>query len=186
MKFPINKEAITYNDSAKEFLPDYKNNTEIPIGMHPGSFAVKRKNHIHEGIDLYCENGEEVYAIESGVIVNIAHFTGEFIASPWWNNTKCIMVEGKTGVFNYGELNPLETLKVGDSVHEGQLIGHITPVLKKDKGRPMNMLHLELYKHGTKNHLLSWDLHMDKPDNLIDPTPILIDILNDLKPKYKI
>lgn len=187
MHFPLKKSIINYNNTCHEFLENYQDATEIPVENHPGSFAFKRKNHIHEGVDLYCENGDEVFAIESGIVVNINHFTGEFIKSPWWNNTKCIMVEGSSGVFNYGELMPLENLKIGDKITEGQLIGHVTTVLKENKGRPMNMLHLELYQHGTNEHLLSWDLDMPKPDNLLDPTSILVELANQnhIKPKNK-
>lgn len=187
MQFPLKKLNINYNHTRHEFLENYQDGTEIPLDSHPGSFAFKRKNHIHEGVDLYCENGDEVLAIESGVIVNINHFTGEYIKSPWWNNTKCIMIEGDSGVFNYGELIPLDNLKVGDQIIEGQLLGHVTTVLKEDKGRPMNMLHLELYKHGTREHLLSWDLDMEKPANLLDPTSILIELAhkNERQPKNK-
>lgn len=177
MKFPINKKNISLSTSPKGFLEDYSTNTEIPLIPHPGSFGVTRKNHIHEGIDLYCNNGEEVIAIEDGIIVNISAFTGEIAGSPWWNNTYCILVEGKTGVFNYGELIPNENLKIGMKIQEGEIIGHITTVLKEDKGRPMNMLHLELYTHGTKNHLNEWSLNTPQIENLLNPTQYLIEIM---------
>lgn len=126
----------------------------VPESPHPGSFGFKR-NHggKHTGVDLYCENNEEVYAVEDGVVINIEHFTGEWDNSPWWNNTDCILVEGFSGVVCYGEIKT--TLKVGDFVIRGQHIANVVRVIK-DKLHPEingwkpNMLHLELYKHGTK------------------------------------
>lgn len=177
MKFPINKTNISISTSPKGFLEDYTDSTEIPMIPHPGAFGVTRKKHMHEGIDLYCNNGDEVIAIEEGIVININAFTGEMVGSPWWNNTYCVLIEGKTGVFNYGELIPHKNLKIGMKIEEGQTIGHITTILKEDKGRPMNMLHLELYKHGTKEHLNEWSLQMEQADNLLNPTEHLLEIV---------
>lgn len=176
--FPLRKEKISLTNSETDFLKDYSCSTEIPLHPHPGSFSRERKNHIHEGVDLYCEKGDSVFAIEDGVIVKIKPFTGTLISSPWWNDTWCVLIEGKTGVFNYGEIIPNENLKEGMSIKEGEVIGTIETVLKKDKGRPMNMLHLELYKHGTKDAILEWALNQEKPEQLLDPTQTLIILAN--------
>ena len=185
MKFPFKDKPLTINSSEITFLQDYSNHAELPVLPHPGAFSKVRKNHIHEGIDLYCNKHEAVYAMEIGKIVNINYFTGKEIDSPWWNTTWCVMVEGESGVINYGEIIPDKNIKIGDVVQEGQLIGKVVPVLKKYKGRPMNMLHLELYKQGTKEHLKEWSLSMDKPDNLLDPTILLTPFLS-LKKSPKI
>ena len=70
----------------------------------------------------------------------------------------------------------LPSIKVGDFIEEGQTIGVIVPVLKKDKGNGCTMLHLELYKSGTRNHV-TWFLDKDKPDELLNP----IDLLKKIK-----
>lgn len=176
--FPLKKTNIATNSSNTEFLSNYHSDTEIPLGSHPGSFAYKRKNHIHEGVDLYCEKGDEVLAIEDGIIVKIKPFTGSALGSTWWNDTWCVLVEGKTGVFNYGELIPNENLKEGMMIQEGSVIGHVETVLKNDKGRPMTMLHLELYKVGTKDAILEWSLTEEKPEHLLDPTEKLLELAN--------
>jgi len=176
--FPLKKKQIQTTTSETDFLENYQEKTEIPLAPHPGSFAKERKNHIHEGVDLYCEKGDEVFAIEDGVIVKIKPFTGTLIQSPWWNDTWCVMVEGKSGVFNYGEIIPNENLKEGMSLKEGDIIGTIETVLKKDKGRPMNMLHLELYKSGTTDAILEWSLNEEKPNHLLDPTQKLLELAN--------
>jgi hypothetical protein len=91
------------------------------------------------------------------------------------------MIEGSSGVINYGEIKPLETLAIGQEIKEGDLIGNVIPVLKKDKGRPMNMLHLELYTLGTNTHLLEWKLNFPQPENLLDPNILLQPLLNQKK-----
>jgi hypothetical protein len=94
---------------------------------------------------------------------------------PWWNNTKAIAINGKSGVINYGEVVPHENLKVGDKVKEGDLIGWVATVLKKDKGKvpSITMLHIELYSEYNGDWCL-WELDEEKPINLLDPTELLI------------
>lgn len=171
--FPLIKKEITINNSNTSFLQSYKENTEIPIGEHPGSFGYVRKNHIHEGIDLYAEEGDEVLSIENGEIISIIPFTGEIANSPWWNNTYCIFVKHNDYIINYGELIPLENLKVGDSIKAGQVIGNIRTVLLIDKGRPMAVLHLEMYKSDTLKPITEWKLNTEKPNELLDPTELI-------------
>lgn len=108
-----------------------------------GQFGAVRKYDIHTGIDLYCEEGSIVSALEDGIVVAVEDFTGTKANSPWWNDTKAVLVEGKSGVICYGEIEPC--VNVGDLIWAGDTIGK---VLKKNKGRPTTMLHLELYEKG--------------------------------------
>jgi hypothetical protein len=66
---------------------------------------------------------------------------------------------------------PAEGLNVGDAIDEGQLLGYIVPVLKKDKGKvpSINMLHLELYTEYNGEWVL-WPVDAPQPENLLDPT----------------
>lgn len=176
--FPLNKKIITINNSNTEFLKSYKEQTEIPVGEHPGSFAYVRKNHIHEGIDLYAEDGDEVFAIEDGIIVAITPFTGEIAQSNWWNNTYAILIQSQSGAINYGEVIPKKSMRVGISVKAGTIIGNVKTVLKINKGRPMSMLHLELYESGTLLPIKEWSLNTQKPLELKDPTELIKNILN--------
>lgn len=154
-------------------LKNYKH--QIPIEADLGAFGVVRKFDNHTGIDLYCEDGDEVFAMEDGEVIAIEWFTGEAVGMPWWNNTKAIAVRGKTGTFNYCELIPTNNLRVGDKVFEGQILGNITSVLKKDKGKvpSTSMLHLELYKEYNGEWVL-WEIDTPQPSNLLDPTQLLI------------
>lgn len=171
--FPLEKQCITLNYSATEFLYSYDNKTEIPKYPHPGSFGYVRKNHIHEGVDLYANEGDNVIAIEDGEVKSIIPFTGEIAESPWWNNTYSILIEHKGYTINYGELIPEENLKIGDKIKAGEVIGKIKTVLLKDKGRPMAMLHLEMYTSGTKEPIKEWKINSKQPEGLLDPTGLL-------------
>jgi hypothetical protein len=115
----------------------------------------------------------------AGKVLAIIKFTGEHEGSPWWNNTWSILVEHEKFVINYGEIEPNPSIVEGMLIEEGTCLGKVLTVLKEDKGRPMNMLHLEMYEYGTLKHLKSWDLNQEKPANLLDPTPLLLKSLTD-------
>ena len=139
----------------------------------PGRFGAKRKHDFHTGIDLYCELGQEVVAIEDGTVVTVEPFTGEKAESAWWNDTEAILVKGESGVINYAEVTPL--VKEGDEVKAGQVIAVVdTAVLKSFKGRPMVMLHLELLSKDTNTS--PWWIEGEQPKNILDPTPLLYDV----------
>lgn len=142
---------------------------------HPGAFGTVRRNHIHEGIDLYCSNDEPVFAMTDGTVTSIiTHFTGPEAGSPWWNQTSAIVIEDIAGVWIYGEIVVTAAVCVGDTVKAGDHIGNVVPVLKVDKGRPMSMLHLERYTLGTIDSVGVWELDSSQPPNLVDPTPELV------------
>lgn len=153
---------------------------DVPVNEHPGAFGFVRKHHVHEGVDLYSREFNLVMAIEDGIVVGVHPFTGESAGSPWWNETICIMVEGASGVINYGELTVKDTdklLKVGDEVVASQNIGLMGTVLKKDKGRPMTMLHVERYVNGTTKPIKEWPLGTTQPSCLLNPTSLLLKVL---------
>lgn len=156
----------------------------VPIGEHPGSFGISRHQHVHTGVDLYAPYGCPVRAMESGKIIAINWFTGPSVNMPWWNDTRAVYIEGETGVFNYGEIQELPHLKVGDKIERGQFIGYVLIVLKKIKGRPMSMLHVELYDHGYTDTWGEWKIGDEKPIHLQDPTPHLLSIPNVISYKY--
>lgn len=146
--------------------------TELPNNNHPGSFGFTRRHDIHTGIDLYVPGENLVKAVESGFVVAVEDYTGPKAGSPWWLPTKSILIEGESGVVCYGEVLPMGVAK-GEMILEGQIIAHVVPVLKETRLDVLNhsryMLHLELYKHGTKESVW-WKLNEEKPTNLLDPT----------------
>lgn len=148
--------------------------TALPLPPHPGAFGVVRQHHRHEGVDLYAPADTPVAAVEDGVVVAVLDFTGEKAGSPWWHDTQAVMVKGASGVVLYGEIST--DLDCGDALQAGELIGYIKPVLKQDKGRPMSMLHLELYTNDARE-AVEWPVTQDtKPETLCDPTPYLLSV----------
>lgn len=135
------------------------------------AFGAVRKYDTHTGVDLYCSTGDMVRAVEDGVVVAIEHFTGA-PESPWWNPTEAVLVEGKSGVVVYGEIEPLASIEVGAKILRKQAIGTVLRVIKNGKpGQRTTMLHLELHKPGT-TFTEAW---VDKrPETLLDPTPFLL------------
>ena len=50
-------------------FPLKRYNHKIPTPYQdPGGFGTKRKYDVHTGVDLYCEDGDDVYSIEDGVV----------------------------------------------------------------------------------------------------------------------
>ena len=153
----------------KTSWPLFGHYPEVLRPPHPGAFGVERRHDIHTGIDLYCEPGQRVGAVEDGEVVEIEIFTGPRAESPWWNETQALLVEGESGVVLYGEIAVREGLQVGDRVLRREDLGTVQTVLKKDKGLPMTMLHFELYEKGTRESVW-WRLGEEQPANLKDPT----------------
>ena len=154
----------------------------IPQCGHPGAFLTKRKNHTHTGVDLYTTDGQFVHAVEDGIVVSVEDFTGTSQQSPWWEDTQCILIEGASGVVCYGEISVNSNLRPGHTVQRGQFIGRVKRVLKPGKERPdidghsPSMLHMEIYKHGTRKAFEENPTLGDVSDwsVLIDPTPFLM------------
>lgn len=145
---------------------------KIPTSDMVGGFAHIRKFDIHTGVDLYCDDKTPVYAINDGVVVNIEDFTGEFSTppTPWWFNTKSVLVEDNENVICYGEITT--NLSIGDKIKEGDIIGYVSQVLKKDKGLPMSMLHIELYEKDVRESIV-WNIVEEKPKKLKDISNLL-------------
>lgn len=144
---------------------------DLPSLESQNCFAAKRKHDYHTGVDLFCEENDEVYSMYDGIITNVIEFTG-YSESPWWNDTLAVMVYHPEiqKTFLYGEI--LTKIKVGRTVKAGQEIGRVKTVLKKDKGKPMTMLHMECYK-GLQNNAVWWYHDKKCPNNLEDITKYL-------------
>ena len=153
----------------------------IPLNHHPGAFGFHRKKNYHTGVDLYTNDGEPVYAVEDGTVVKIDVFTGPKLGHDWWEETYGVMVEGPSGVVNYGEITPND-IKVGQKITRGFMVGKVKRVLFKDRFRPdieghsCSMLHLELYKHGSRD-FADWEDPQKIPE-LLDPTQYLLNAEN--------
>ncbi|MFA5600556.1 MAG: M23 family metallopeptidase [Phenylobacterium sp.] len=154
---------------------DISQEVEIPILPHVGSFGVARRYDIHKGVDLYCPEGTPIYAVEDGIFNKVAPWTGAKDNTPWREETDAVYIDGKSGVVAYGEIELRElSFEKGQGIKAGQLIGYVKRVLKKDKGRPMSMLHLRLYNHGVYGTGGVWEIGKNRPKGLLDPTSYLL------------
>ena len=136
-----------------------------------GSFAAVRKFDIHTGVDLYCPEGTSVLACEPGIVVRVEDFTGPKAGSPWWNATQAVLVKGDSGIICYGEVTA--EVEEGMEVSTLQRLGTVKQVLKRNKGKPMSMLHVELYDPETFAETVVWPLGKKQPTSLLDPTRFL-------------
>lgn len=170
-------------DDELTWIAPIQNCRGIPIGNHPGAFGYKRSYYYHTGVDLYCNDGDEVRAVEKGMVVNVENFTGKSLGHSWWEDTKSVLILGTSGVICYGEITPNNYCQIGFSVNKGQLIGNVKRVLPFGKERPefaghsLSMLHFELYDKKTTESV-SWHHEDKRPDNLLDPTEKLLKACN--------
>ena len=139
-----------------------KNKIDLESIPPANRWGAIRKFDRHTGVDLACEEGTEVLAFEDGIVTDVYRFTGASIGFPFWAETDCCVVEGKSGIILYGEMFP-PIVKIGDSVKEGQVLGTIKTVLLKDKGLPMSMLHIEWYEFGYRGRWAEWELKEENP-----------------------
>lgn len=161
------------NDSDSFVKIDITTQFEVPVGKHCGAFGAIRKHDIHQGVDLYCPTGTPVFAVEDAVVTNVRQFTGEALGFPWWRDTWAVYAKGATGTVVYGEIRVCPYIKEGMTIEQGTLLGWVEQVLKKDKGRPMSMLHLAL-KNPNVRRTGQWMLGTPQPLGLMDPTSYLL------------
>ena len=154
---------------SKKYYP-LENKQNIPPSAE---FGAIRKHDIHTGIDLHSPEGSKVFSIEDGEVLKIDCFTGTKAGSPWWEETDYIGVGGNSGYILYGEVSSF--VQVGQKVKAGDLIGTVKRVLKKDKGLPVSMLHLEHYAEFVENPF-SWEINERQPSKLLNPLGLIKDL----------
>ncbi len=150
-----------------------------------GEYGRNRPNNrAHAGCDIYAREGEAVYAIKSGKVVDSETTPS---ATGGWGNSQAITVDHGDFIVRYGEVKNL-TLTSG-YVRQGQKIAEVThttwlPV------RPM--LHFEIFdKSETGNLSMPGEAAQSKQVNgrptyrrrdLLDPTSSLEIWVNNLPP----
>lgn len=165
------------SDSFKNInVPD---EVEVPTHNHCGAYGVTRMHNQHNGVDLYTYDGKPVYASEPGIIEAKGDFTGEKVKSKWWNDTQYVAIRnGDTTINMYGEITmhrEITSANIGDTIKKGQLLGFVKPVLLKDKGRPMSMLHFERHQYTFEDKVV-WNMeYINRPTKTIDPSGYLME-----------
>jgi len=126
--------------------------TVLPVTGSARHFGANRNNgaRAHAGIDLMPANQDpayirrtrpNVYAVADGVVISYSYF---------FAGTHALVVEKNDGrQVRYAEIT--STLRRGDIVSQGDIIGHITPLNTRSQ---QSMLHLEYYM-GTATGALS-------------------------------
>lgn len=167
---------------------DFKK-VQVPQKGEAGSFWEDRGDRHHCGVDLYAPENTEVFSIEGGTISEIGLMTSPEIL-PYWNPTYYVIIEHRRGLFcKYSELARF-TVKKGDEIESGNLIGYVGMVLnpskigkacpiyiQKLKKKNPSMLHFEVWENKPiathRNYLGGNWFAREKPENLMDPTGYL-------------
>jgi hypothetical protein len=149
-------------------LKKYKHRLPSPFETAAG-FGYSQKNGKHQsGIELYCDEGQEVFAIEESDIIDMFLSTGYGAETPWFQNTYTLLLEGNSGVINYSCILIDHDVKFGKTIKEGQLIGRI----KKLMDISIPSLYIGLYYNGVEEPI-EWNRGEVKPTELLDPTDML-------------
>lgn len=176
--------SLSHPEAATVFYPLVGTKPLFPDAV--GKFGVQRRHEYHSGVDLYCEVGTLVCAVQDGVVVAIENFTGPDSTppSPWWNPTQAVLVQGSDGVVVYGEITA--KVQIGQVLRAGEVLGVVDkPVLKNYKGRPTTMLHLELLTSGaTKSEV--WGLDQPCPPTLRNPLGLLLMSTGGYQPQFSL
>jgi murein DD-endopeptidase MepM/ murein hydrolase activator NlpD len=162
---------------------------EVPASGSPGSFWEDRGDRHHTGIDIYASVGSRVVSVESGRVFKVGVFSRDEM-NPYWNTTYFVLVRNDSGlVCKYAELGDF-SVKVGDMVRAGDVIGYVGQVLNpgsitidspsyiqslKERGN-LSMLHFEVFRPGKtelENYMGGNVFSGERPKNLMDPSEYL-------------
>jgi murein DD-endopeptidase MepM/ murein hydrolase activator NlpD len=161
----------------------------LPKPGEHGSFWENRGDRYHAGVDIYAPIASEVFAVESGKVIEIQEFTSPDLIA-YWNITYSVLVETDQGlIIRYAEIDR-PAVQPDENIQSNQLIGYIGLVLNtvkidetapkyiqdlKEAGYP-SMLHFEVHAGLplVESHYLGGNFFTrEKPDSLIDPSRYL-------------
>jgi murein DD-endopeptidase MepM/ murein hydrolase activator NlpD len=116
-------------------------------GMSKTSFGQARVGHTHEGIDIMADKGQQIYAVDTGVLWRQT-IDGAANAVLSGNSWHLRLTDGT--YYFYGHLSAFAAgLKLGDTVVRGQLIGYVGDTGNADDFGPNNFhLHFEVHPKG--------------------------------------
>jgi murein DD-endopeptidase MepM/ murein hydrolase activator NlpD len=167
----------------------------IPMDNAQGSFWENRQDRNHAGVDIYAPSGSVVLATEDGFILETCIFTSPDVIR-YWNITYSILLKTPDNrILRFAEMGDI-TVKQGQKVVAGDLLGHVGIVLNTDKIDETSpgyiqklkvanlpaMLHFEMYSSlpiEVQNYLGGNFFKGQRPVSLINPTEYLKSILQD-------
>lgn len=169
-------------------LPDCTSK-HVPLSG-PGSFAEDRGDRHHAAVDLYAPRGSKVVSTEPGIVIAKDKFTTPEEKS-YWFVTYFVAIQGASGtIIKYCELEDV-VVEIGDTMADGQIIGHVGNVLNFEKidstappyiqkiknANNPSMLHFEQYSAlpvTLENYSGGNWFDVEQPDNLLNPTDYLL------------
>ena len=117
----------------KKYFPIKVSTKPASYKSGAGAFGSNRTGRKHAGCDLYAKVGTPVIASQDGIIRKIS--------KPFYRNVDAVEITHETCIGRYCEISILESLKVGQSVKAGDIIGYVAKI----DGISESMLHFELY-----------------------------------------
>jgi murein DD-endopeptidase MepM/ murein hydrolase activator NlpD len=131
----------------------------------PRAFGSLRNNGLrkHAGCDLYTKAGDEVLAVEDGVLISDLYLFYDVVFA--------VEVKHPSGIFRYGEISKLAPgLKKGSEVKAGQVIAYVGKMVSVSQ----SMLHFEKYAGtATGNLTVLGDRPFARRSDLENPTSFL-------------
>ena len=133
------KPPIVDTSTATEFISPVSN----VVLMRDMAFfhnATLKNYYEHCGYDFSGEVGDEIYSVVDGKVIEI--YTEDML------DGGVVKIEHANGVNTvYKFINPASTLKVGDTISRGTVIGTIAEPCGNEKNDGAH-LHFEVYKNG--------------------------------------
>lgn len=151
-----------------------------------GYFWEERDEGFNAGVDIFANVGSEVFAIESGVIIDIDNFSNDD-EKLGIKNSHFIVVRGIDKInYKYCQITVDSELKVGQKIESGDYLGTVaevyvenlfsteTPVYVREHFAEdlKSKLHLELYKapfSEVRPYQLGNYFGEERPKSLLNP-----------------
>jgi hypothetical protein len=115
----------------------------------------------HKGVDLYMKTGTDLRSVDDGVVTKIYHLKDNV-----GNGVKIKFEDGNEAI--YGHMNDV-TVKVGDTVHTGDLIGHSGHSGHVVSSHGGNGEHLHFGLKNPQGEFIDPTSYMDSLQNMNNP-----------------
>ncbi len=138
------KPAVRLSQSGVIMFPI---NPSPRCGLSKTSFGQPRVGHVHEGIDIMADQGQEIYAVSNGVLSKQT-IDGAANAVSSGNSWHLFLSDGT--YYFYGHLSAFAPgLVLGSIVTRGQVIGYVGDTGNANDLGPGNYhLHFEVHPKG--------------------------------------
>ena len=139
--------SLKVNNSSSSYNTFIYPTKYTDISSYFGYRELFGKTNYHDGTDFLAPQGSEIYAINSGIITYAGFLNG-------YGN--CIIILHNNGMKSlYGHMSDNYTVKLGDNILRGNIIGYVGPKYLADGRLNGNTtgphLHLTIYdKNGTR------------------------------------